>query len=422
MASAVKTVLIPRRLLLGVSLGIVALGIVAAGVLLRPGLVEYRIWQARRALARHDARTALSRLDLAESLNPKSGAIQFWMARAHRRLGQMDRAHERLARASRLGYSAEALDLEAMLALAQAGRMPLSDPRLLARMMNPGDDAPELYEAAVQGSLRSFRLDDARSLLDAWEGDQADSPQPHMYRGLVLSHQGAWPEAADSFGRALALAPWRNDVRLHLARALRESRDYRRAVGLYRQYLVGEADDPDALFGLGMCLDSLGKSQEARETYVRVLTLKPDHDEARLAIGKLDSTHGRAAEAIAWLEPAVARSPHEQDLRLAYAWALQIVGRPAREHFEFAARAQAASATVKHLVRRVVDNPRDVELRYAIGAMLLQYGRPQEGVVWLESVLQIQPDHQRARDALAAHEAGRAVPKRDAPAPPRTAH
>ena len=59
MASAVKTVLIPRRLLLGVSLGIVALGIVAAGVLLRPGLVEYRIWQARRALARHHERTAL---------------------------------------------------------------------------------------------------------------------------------------------------------------------------------------------------------------------------------------------------------------------------------------------------------------------------------------------------------------------------
>jgi hypothetical protein len=63
-----------------------------------------------------------------------------------------------------------------------------------------------------------------------------------------------------------------------------------------------------------------------------------------------------------------------------------------------------------------------VELRYEIGAILLQYGRPQEGVVWLESVLQIQPDHQRARDALAAHEAGRAMPKRDAPAPPRTAH
>ena len=413
MAATATTGRFRKLLLLGL-----CLVIVAGVVLVRPVTVEYRIWQARRAWAKQDAETALAWLELAERLDPNRSKTQFWMARVYRRLGQMDRAHERLTRASELGHPAQALRHDELLTLAQSGKIPLAHPEVLALMMDPGADAPDLYEALVQGALQTFRLGDAMSLLEAWEGDQAANSQPPFYRGLVLSHQDDWLGAVGSFRRALALAPERDDVRLHLARALRERYQYRQAIRHYRRYLVNKEHDPEALLGLAMCLDAMGKSDEAREKYALVLAMVPDHGEARLAIGELELSYGKAEQALRWLEPAAEQSPYEYNLRLALAWALQTAGQPARarEHFEFAVRAQAAANQLKHLVRRAAQDPENVELRYAIGTTLLRYGPPEDGVVWLESVLQLQPDHQRARDALTDYYSGLSPPATSRPA------
>jgi tetratricopeptide (TPR) repeat protein len=391
-----------RRLLLGL-----CLAFVAGLCLIQPCRVQYRLWQARQALARRDAKEALVRLERAECISPNSGETQFLMARAYRRLGQMDQVRARMTRASQLGYSRETLKREELLVLAQSGQISMAHPKMLALMMDPGPDAEDVYEAIVQGSLRTFQLGPALSALDAWEGDRPNSPEPHFYRGLVLAHQSEWSRAIASFRRALQLAPERHDIRLHLARALREHYQYREAIGQYRR-CVEQNDDPEGLLGWAMCLDAMGKSTEARERYLRLLDEVPDYCEARLAIGELDLSHGDAQQALHWLEPAAEQRPYELNIRLALAWALRCIGQPerARKHFEFAAKAKEASNRLRHLVRRLAKNPDNVELRCEIGATLLEYGPPSDGVVWLKSVLMLQPGHRRARALLADYYSG----------------
>lgn len=368
----------------------------------RPCLVEYRLWQARRSLAEHDVQQALVWLHGAERLDRDRGKTQFWLARAHRRLGQSEQVREHLARALRLGHSAEAIEREEVLTLAQAGQLDPADPRVSTLMLDARGDTLEIYEAVVRGYLETFHVGPALVLLDAWEADAPADPQSHFYRGLIWSHQEEWSQALMAFQRALELAPERSDVRLHLARALREDYRYRESLGLYRRCLE-ENEEPEALFGCGLCLETLGETDEAREVYLRLLAKAPDHFEGRLAIGKLDFSFGSAAEAVEWLGPAARQRPFDVDVRQALAWALLSTGHKdqARGHFQFAVKAQEASLRVRNLTRRVEVEPDNVELRHEIGKILLQYGQPSTGLAWLGSVLNLDPRHVPTHSALA---------------------
>jgi tetratricopeptide (TPR) repeat protein len=289
-----------------------------------------------------------------------------------------------------------------LLLLAQAGQIAPNDPELAALMLDPGDDALEIYEALVRGYLETFHVGPALMLLDAWQADYPDDPQSYFYRGLIWTHQKEWPDAAAAFRNVLRLAPARYDARLHLARVLREDYRYREALWHYRR-CVEEQEDPEALLGWGLCLQALGESEEAREVFLRLLAQVPDHYEGRLAIGKLDFSYGRAEEAVQWLEPAAKQRPYDVDVRHTLAWALLSAGEKerAREHFRFAVKAQEAAMRVENLMARVDQSPNNVELRYEIGATLMQYGQLPAALAWFHSALQLAPHHRPTHQALA---------------------
>ncbi len=385
-------------------LAILAIGLaVAAGVFLAgPLSVRYRLRRARAALAERDAERAMRWLDEAERLDPDRGAIQFWKARAYRRLGRLDRMRTCLLRAREMGHSVEALQREELLALAQAGQVAPDAPEVSALMVDPGGDSLEIYEALVRGYLENYHVGPALVLLDGWEADYPDDPQSFFYRGMVHVHTGKWTEAAAAFRRALERAPGRYDVRLQLARALREDYQYREGLTHYR-LCAEHGGEPEALLGRGLCLEALGENDEARRTYLRLLDRVPDHYEALLALGKLDFSFGRIDESVRRLERAAAQRPYEVDARHSLAWALTAAGEKerAREHFEFAVEAQEAAYRVEYLIRRVDEEPSNTGLRYEIGATLLEYGQPSTGLGWLRSVLQLEPHHRLTHLALA---------------------
>ena len=60
-------------------------------------------------------------------------------------------------------------------------------------------------------------------------------------------------------------------------------------------------------------------------------------------------------------------------------------------------------AQVQLLLEQLRTNPDRVDLRYDVGTKLLEYGTAGEGVAWLQSVLQHQPDHQPTHKALAEY-------------------
>ncbi len=392
-----------KLLLLGVGLLVVS-GFWFA----RPGLVEYRLWRARRALKEREAQQALVYLEAAERLDANRAETHFWMARAYRRLGQYDQVHVHLDRAFELGHSVDQLKREELMTLAQNGQLSKAEPHLPKLLIDGGEDGPEICEAFVRGYLDAFQLDRAFELLDGWQADYPDDPQPHYFRGLFWEHELRFSDAADSFGRALELAPHRIDVRLHLARALRERHRYSEAVEHYRRCLEKKPDEPEALAGWGECLRAEGKLEEAREVFVRLLEKSPDDFHGRLAMGEIELHGGRPQQALRWLRAAAEQRPYDFKARYALAQALDKTGHPqqAREHFKFAAASEQAKLHVQALLSHLADEPNNVTYRYEIGTTLLKYGDPSVGAVWLRSVLDLKPDHRETHAALARYYSG----------------
>lgn len=382
-------------------------GLYTAG---RTAWFTVRLELARRALQARDARRALEHLQAVEPAAPDHAELNFLLARTYRRLGRLDLVRTRIERAWKSGYSIDRLKREQWLALAQAGQLREAEPHLPRLLAEPGEDGPEICEAFINGYLQTYRFQEAAGLLDAWQADYPNDPQPEYIRGLYAEHNGRDSEAAEAYRRALRLAPDRRDVRMALAQVLVDLRRHDEAAEQIGRLLKEDPENPDLRAGWGQCLMEQGRLSQAREIFVGLLKAHPDHFGSRLALGQLEFKAGRPQDALKWLEPVVEEQPLHYSARFALASALQAAGRreEAARHFEYVAAAQRGLSRARELMDRVKADPKDTELRYQIGTILLQYDSPAEGAGWLRSVLELQPDHRPTHLALADYYEGRA--------------
>ena len=91
-------------------------------------------------------------------------------------------------------------------------------------------------------------------------------------------------------------------------------------------------------------------------------------------------------------------------MRYSFALTLQSTGdthRAAKE-FQFVTTAREAIAQARQMADTVIaKEPRNADLRYQIGAILLKYESPEAGAGWLRSALEFDPNHQLSHRALA---------------------
>ena len=158
---------------------------------------------ARRALKDRDGDKALSAAREAVRLSPRQGEAHFTLARAFRRQGQLDKVRESLEHAAKLGVPPDRIRREEWLALAQAGQMKEAQPHLSELLINPGDDGPDICEAYANGFFLTYRLDAAEQILDAWEKDFPQDPQPHVFRASMNSKMHNWPTTISHLRKAI---------------------------------------------------------------------------------------------------------------------------------------------------------------------------------------------------------------------------
>ena len=105
------------------------------------------------------------------------------------------------------------------------------------------------------------------------------------------------------------------------------------------------------------------------------------HEAARLAL-----CEHRYADAVQTLERAIGRDPND-------AWAHDALGIA----FQRLGRAEEALAEFRQSVELA---PQDAVHLYNLGAMLVSVGEHEDGEDYLRRCLQIDPDHERAKDLL----------------------
>ena len=162
--------------------------------------------------------------------------------------------------------------------------------------------------------LRMGRFEEARTALDE---SIRISPVAYAYSNLGTAHYllGRFPEAAASFQRAVDLAPKDYRWHIYLGDALSQIPDqatsaraaYEAALPLVTSDLSVNPADALSVVALGRCLARTGAPERAWSEIRRGVGLAPEDEDVLETAAAAAMVLGKKAEALAWLQKAVAR-------------------------------------------------------------------------------------------------------------------
>lgn len=392
--------------------------VIAVLLVIAVAIASPQIWfwrqlsSARSALANSKPTVAVQLLNRAVSFAPNSAEAHYLLAVAERRSGHLDRVPSLLHRALQLGWSKDDIERQSLLMIAQDGNIDAIDARLKAIMTRGvGDDAAEeIYEALAIGYLKTYRLKDAWQCLSSWSEWQPRAVFPKFWRADICRRVDNRLGEEAEYRAILEIDPQHSESRRRLAEVLKDSNRIDEAKQEYERCLTAGAVTPGVLTGLAECHRRLAQGKSAVPILNRALTLSPSVAE-RAAIlselGQIAADEGRSQEAIEKLEEAARLAPSQAAIHYSLSQAYAQTGDQTRsgELIEISKKIRARQDRVEEITRQLLKTPNDADLRYEAGKIMMDLGLKDEGADWLRTALKIQPGHQLAREALAAHDA-----------------
>jgi tetratricopeptide (TPR) repeat protein len=365
----------------------------------------YHLRQAEAVLARRDLDKARAHLALCLKVRAKDPRVQFLAARTARRAGAYDDAERHLGLCKQLGWVPEAISLEWALLQAQRGEPARVEADLLAWVEKDHPDSVYILEALTQGYMRTYEMRRARDCLDLWLERDPDAVQALVWRGDVHERLDARPRALEDYRRAVEIDPERDDARQRLADLLIDSRQAQEALEHYEFLAQRQSSSAAVLLGLARCRIELGQGEEAGRLLDDLLAAQPRHAAALIERGRVALLAGREDEAEAWMHRAVDISPYEQEIVYNYIQCLRTRGKEAeaKKWEEHLKGVEADLRRMRTILTDIRANPRDPDLRHEAGVLMLRNGQEKEGLRWLDSALQINPNHAATHRALADH-------------------
>ncbi|MSR27526.1 MAG: tetratricopeptide repeat protein [Planctomycetaceae bacterium] len=329
------------------------------------------------------------------------------VARRQRRFAEADRAFER---AAAIGWSAEAIARQRLLARAQRGEVRAVEEEISGRLAEGADDAfaEDCYEALAEGFIDAYRINDARECLDFWSRWQPGNPLPSFWMGVIEERFERPVMALEYFTKALAINPRDHESQIRVARLELDMAKLDDAQRHFRECLEARPDDPRAVMGLADCLLRSGDRAAARDLYHDALTTELTPEQAAVALtelGQLALEDGDVPRGAVLLDQAVTVDPRFTRARLTLAGTLLRLGDEAGATLEreTAQRLAARQRRLAAITYEMLSKPDAPELRAEAGTILLEEGFEQEGLQWLEGALRIDPEHGPSHRVLADH-------------------
>lgn len=372
---------------------------------------EVTLWRAQAAIDSRDHDSAGRWLLVGKFVVPipligaDRAEYYFLSARLHRRLGQFELVSKELRSARSHGWQESSLEREQWMALAQMGRFEKVHGHIAELLTNPGSDGPEICGAYVAWLMSRFDLASANRVIDVWQQDYPESAEPYFQRGRMLSVVKDWPAAIVQFSSSLLRDPHRMDARLMRAKAQIQLVKYAEAISDLEQILATNPTHVEAAVAYAECQSNLGQAEEACDRLRDVLKKHPDAVETLSLLGRIELKRGNFEEALTALQRAVALRPIDSDARYSLGKVLRLLGREKEsvEHFDFVAESTRALLKLGQLTDELLKNPEDVELRFQVGKLTLEWRSRDSGERWLRSVLEYDPAHAETHKLLARH-------------------
>jgi tetratricopeptide (TPR) repeat protein len=370
---------------------------------------HFRAWRslqaARAALDRDDLATARERLAFCMKVWPSSAEVRFLAARTARRSGELAEAVRLLDEAEEREWVAEAIDLERALLRAQAGEFDAVKGYLAECLKNEHPDEVLIYEVIVPIFLRNYNLGYATGCLDRWRKLRPESAAVWRYQGMLADLSSNKEGAVEAYTEALRLDPSNREDQLALARTLVKQNKPDEALPLLEGLTRGGPVNPDVLLLLARCYRALDRLDDARRVLVSILEANPNSADALHLRGRFELDAGQPEKAVRFLELALEHEAFDRELLYSYLLCLRRLERvkeiPAIE--KRLKQVEADLARMRKLTRRIAERPQDPEPRRQAGEILLKNRQETEGLRWLQSALDCQPDHPATHATLAEY-------------------
>jgi tetratricopeptide (TPR) repeat protein len=384
--------------------GILALCIL--GVLAWQGNAWRHLQSGKQALRLHHHPEALRHFQAALQAWPNHGPTCLLAARAARLSEKFDIAEHYLEIAEAQPTQMDSAALERVLLRACKGEVDGVGQYCDALIKAQHPETPQVLEALALGDLKLLRFGSAADALNRWLELQPDDPQATFLLGRLHLQAANNTEAVDYLRRAVELDPSRDDARLMLAGLLLDLGQAQEALPHLEAVRLRQPENSMVAARLGQALTLLDRPAEATPLLDGVLERNPDMTLALLERAKLALREGKLAQAEPWLARACERDRGDRAAHYQYLQCLKQLGKmkEARSVQERLDKIDVDLARVRKIVTTDLPESRfDPDLHAELGELLLDVGAEQDGIVWLQRALQLDPRQPRARRAFARY-------------------
>jgi Flp pilus assembly protein TadD len=252
--------------------------------------------------------------------------------------------------------------------------------------------APDDPKALYTASEVTWALDDASTtelIVERAIAHEKERPPAgwHLRLARARARQGKIDDALQGFRTVVALAPEDAEALGELAELLASVGDVGGSIEAWRRVVGLVPNDWQAKNELGMTLMEMGDMDGAEAAFAAARALAPDEVMIVVNRSTLDVRRGRAADAVALLEPCVEHHPEFAPARAGLGYALRELGR-----FEEAAA---------ELRRALALLPDDATLACGLSRTLLEGGAAEEASAVAQGILRRRPGHAGALAAEA---------------------
>jgi len=245
-------------------------------------------------------------------------------------------------------------------------------------------------------------MDNAIRHLQAVSRLSPEDHRPDRLMGLINRDyerpEVAIPHYLESLRRA-SNQPEAEKVRLELAECYIKQREFEAAL---KQLELCD-DSPRKKTLTARCLMNAGELDKARELAGEALDEQPDELDVLQLNADIALVDGETERAAEWLRQGVQVDPYDHGARTQLA---QVLGRmglvnESKQHSRRAEELQELWARFSDLQIDAINRMTDAQVRYEIGTLARQLGKPELAVVWFRAALAIEPTMTRAAEALA---------------------
>ena len=200
-----------------------------------------------------------------------------------------------------------------------------------------------------------------------------------LYAIITVTRNFDWRNEVVFYSRSLIFNP--GSVRMHynLGMALNKAGYYEAAINHYRQALIFHPDYPEAHNNLGVAYYWTGRYKKAIAHYQAALRLKPDSFDLRVNLGLAFYKAGFYQAAERYLQRALRMNPFDVKANIILGDVLAAMG-----------RLDAAAGRLAVARRLRPDWP---EVNFKLGNIYLQQGRPDKAVYYYQKTLAVVPDN-----------------------------